>query len=100
MVVIFFGAYASRGEFLDIFMMLIFGVVGYAMMKNGYSRVALLLGLILSGQAEMYFLLAYAAIGPQFLIRPISLVLMGLIFLVLFSSPLKGLFQIIRKRVS
>ena len=100
MVIIFFGAYAPRGEFLDVITMLIFGVLGYVMMKNGYSRVALLLGLILAGQAEMYFLVAYTAIGPQFLIRPISLVLIGLIFLVLLSGPLKGLFKIIRKRVS
>ena len=68
---------------------LIFGFVGYLMIVYGFSRVTLILGLILGTLAEVNFhqsLMMSDVGGWIFLTRPIALVLI-LLLIALFLFP-------------
>ncbi|MFC1815533.1 tripartite tricarboxylate transporter permease [Thermodesulfobacteriota bacterium] len=87
-VVCLIGSYALRNSMGDAIITVIFGLLGYEMRKFGFSRIALILGLLLGGMAERSFrqvLLSASGIAG-FFTRPISLVLF-LMILTLFASP-------------
>jgi len=52
------GAYAIQNAMFDIWLMLIFGIVGYAFKKLGYPLAPLTLALVLGSRAEDAFRLA------------------------------------------
>jgi putative tricarboxylic transport membrane protein len=89
-VVIFVGCYTYEEQFFDVVTMLIFGVVGIAMIKYGLSRPALVLGFVLGNLFEQYLLIAWKSSGPLFFLRPISLIVICLTTLVIVWEPLKG----------
>jgi len=78
------GAYTMHGSILDAMVALIFGFVGYLMVRNGFSRVTLVLGLVLGKIAEKTFhqsLMLSDVGGWIFLTRPIALFLIILLIL-------------------
>lgn len=93
LVVACFGAYASKNQFWDIVVMVIFGALGYAMVKSGYDRVTMLLGFILAPIVERYGFIAYEAERLAFLLRPIDLGLLALNLLVICYYPLRGILR-------
>jgi putative tricarboxylic transport membrane protein len=72
------GAYSLKNNVWDVGQMLVFGVLGYAMKKLGYSPAALVLALVLGPLAEralrQSLIISDAGLGIFFL-RPISAVL-------------------------
>jgi putative tricarboxylic transport membrane protein len=72
------GAYSLKNSVWDVGQMLVFGVLGYAMKKLGYSPAALVLALVLGPLAEralrQALIISDAGIGILFM-RPISAVL-------------------------
>jgi len=79
-VVTLLSVYALRNEILDVFLVLVFCYVGYAMERYGFSRVTLLIGLVLGGLVEQSFhqtMTAFGALG--FVTRPLSVVLIAAI---------------------
>lgn len=85
------GTYAVRVQIFDIWLMILFGVIGFVMRKNDYPLVPLLLGVILGPIAEGAFLRSMLISGNDplvFLAGPITKVLWALILLVLFGRPL------------
>lgn len=85
-VVCFVGAYALRVSMLDVTVALLFGFVGYAMIVFDYSRIALVLGLILGSIAERAFLMALKISDSGamiFFTNPISIILILLTVLAL-----------------
>jgi putative tricarboxylic transport membrane protein len=72
------GAYSLKNSLWDVGQMLVFGVLGYAMKKLGYSPAALTLALVLGPLAEralrQSLIISDAGLGILFL-RPISAVL-------------------------
>jgi putative tricarboxylic transport membrane protein len=72
------GAYSLKNSVWDVGQMLVFGVLGYAMKKLGYSPAALVLALVLGPLAEralrQSLIISDAGIGILFM-RPISAVL-------------------------
>ena len=85
------GTYAVRNLMFDVWLMLLFGVVGFIMRKNDYPLVPLLLGVILGPIAEGAFLRSMLVSGGDpavFFAGPITKVLWVLIFLVLFGRPI------------
>jgi putative tricarboxylic transport membrane protein len=72
------GSFALRNSIGDVFVTLCFGLLGYEMRKFGFSRIALLLGLLLGHMAEVAFrqtlMTPSGALG--FITRPISLVIL------------------------
>jgi TctA family transporter len=55
------------------------GVLGYYLKKFGWPRPPFVIGLVLGGIAEDSIFKALAIWGPTFFLRPMSLVLIGLI---------------------
>lgn len=79
LVLAFIGAFSIRNNLFDVWVMVIFGVIGYAMKKTGYPLAPLILTLILGDrlEADLRRSLVLSDGSPLiFLERPISLVLM------------------------
>ncbi|OLN21526.1 tricarboxylic transporter [Domibacillus antri] len=73
------GAYGTDGKFGDIMVALLFGLIGYYMMKYGYSRIALIIALVLGKLMESSYHQTMATFGPEgFVTRPIALTLVVL----------------------
>ena len=72
------GAYSLKNSVWDVGQMLVFGVLGYAMKKLGYSPAALTLALVLGPLAEralrQSLIISDAGLGIFFM-RPIAAVL-------------------------
>jgi TctA family transporter len=82
------GAYATDGIFGDVVITLIFGVLGFFMTRFNFSRVAMVIALVLGGLAQRSFHQTLVSMGAKgFFDRPISLVLFILVLLML-ASPL------------
>jgi len=54
-MVISFAAFQATKDMMDLWMLLIFGVIGIFMKRFGWSRPAFLIGFVLATQAESYF---------------------------------------------
>ncbi len=87
------GAYTYDNSLVDVFVALIFGVIGYGMRKTGFSLAAAMLALVLGSIVEVSLrrgLALYDGDFTVFLTRPISLTLIVLA-LVTFVVPLMQL---------
>ena len=84
------GAYATRsGVMFDVWCLLIFGIVGYVMNKIGLPVAPFLIGFILGGDLEKYFIEAVKGNNYNlavFFQRPIALVIWVLIAIFLGYS--------------
>ena len=77
LVVALFGAYATRFNIRDIYVLFFFGILGYLMKKHDYSRATMIIGFVLAPLAERGLLLAYNIHGWAFLSRPIVQIIFG-----------------------
>lgn len=85
-VVSMMGVYAINREIRDVLIALVFSYVGYAMERHGFSRVALIIALVLGANMELTFHQTLDAGGLQtFFTRPIALVLFVVAALTLFG---------------
>ena len=69
------GAYGVRNNLFDVYICLLFGVIGYIMKRTGFPSAPLVLGVILGPLAERYFLTSLANYDNDlgiFFARPIS----------------------------
>lgn len=78
------GALAAHNHIGDIIVACVFGIIGYYMKKYDYSRAVLLIGLVLGSIAESNLNLTLNLYSYHFVSRPISMLLIVMIFLVLF----------------
>lgn len=86
LVVSLVGSFAIRNSLGDVMVTLLFGFVGYAMLTYDFSRIALVIALILGPIAERAFLQSRMISDVGYLIfvtRPISLILIVLTVLTL-----------------
>lgn len=68
------GSYATEGSWDDVIISLVFGVIGYAMNKFGFTRVPLVIALVLGEMFQQTFHQTITSMGWQaFFVRPISL---------------------------
>jgi putative tricarboxylic transport membrane protein len=73
------GCYLSSSHWENILLLLGLGVIGYMFKRCGWPRSPFIIGIVLGSTAEQSFHKALALWGPAFLLRPMSIVLMGLI---------------------
>lgn len=89
------GSFALRNSIGDVFVTLFFGLLGYEMRKFGFSRIALLLGLLLGHMAEVAFrqtlMTEDGAMG--FFTRPISLTILIFTLASLFMPYIQAYFR-------
>ncbi len=85
LIVSFLGSYALRGNVGDVVVAVAFGFLGYAMIVYSYSRVAMIIALVLGPLLENSFVQSLQMSRESywiFVTRPISFVLMMLVLLI------------------
>jgi putative tricarboxylic transport membrane protein len=95
------GSYSLKNSVWDVGQMLVFGLLGYAMKKLGYSPAALVLALVLGPLAEralrQSLIISDAGIGIFFL-RPIAAVLVSAALLAVLVPVARSLWGAWRRR--
>ena len=82
----FVGAYTANNSLGDIVVMLVFGGLGYLMVRFNWPRAPLVLGLVLGEIAERYLWISMARYGAAWLGRPIVVLLLLLTVGVIVST--------------
>jgi TctA family transporter len=83
LLLVFVGSYTANGQFTDLVITCIFGVLGYFMVRFGWPRPPLVLGFVLGRLAETYLFISVARYGMAWLGRPIVAFLIALTVFVL-----------------
>jgi len=84
LMLVFFAGYANTNSYLAMGTTMIFGVMGLIMVNYGWPRPPLVLGLVLGSLIERNLFISYRIYGFGFLLRPIVVVIIVIIFTVLF----------------
>jgi TctA family transporter len=79
LTLIYVGAFAEKNVFEDLFVVLAFGALGWLMVRVGWPRPPLLLGLVLGPLAENKLFLSTDNYGLAWLVRPGVIVLFVII---------------------
>ena len=82
------GAYASRSNLFDVKLMLVFGLIGFALRKFNFPLAPLTLGLILGGSADTNFRQSLT-MGGNVLTRVVGDILLAVVLYSLISGTLK-----------
>jgi hypothetical protein len=75
---VFIGSFTANNDLYDIVTTLIFGFVGFFMVKWGWPRPPLILGLTLGKIAENYLWISTAAYGAKWLMFPSVVILIAI----------------------
>ncbi len=79
-MVISFAAYQATRDMMDLWMLLLCGILGMLMRRFGWSRPSFLIGFVLSQQAESYLNMAVQFYGWEMFLRP------GVIAIIIVST--------------
>lgn len=77
LVILVLGAYQGSRHWGDIFVLLVFSVLGWTMKRAGWSRAPLVLGFVLGALIERYMFISTLRYGADWLLRPIVLLLLA-----------------------
>jgi len=86
LALIMMGSYIPRNSYTDVIITILVGILGMAMKFYGYSRVALLLAVVLSRTLELNFWMGLQYFGWSMFLRPAVLILIGIIILTIGSN--------------
>ncbi len=75
LLLVFIGSFTANNHINDLIVTVIFGVLGYFMVLDGWPRPPLILGLILGKIGENYLWISTAAYGAKWLLHPTVVVL-------------------------
>lgn len=95
------GAYGVRNNIFDVYVCMVFGVIGYLMKRFNFPAAPLILGVILGPLAERYFLTSLANYDNNvaiFVQRPISASILGLSVAFIIWATLPALIKKYRQR--
>lgn len=92
-VLVMVGSYLFSGNIEDIFVALVFSVLGIIVQRFGYNAPALILGLILGNLFEKYLFISVQLGGPLFFLRPISMSLLIILIAFFIYKPVKNLIK-------
>ena len=85
-MVISFAAFQATKDMTDLWMLLIFGVIGIFMKRFGWSRPAFLIGFVLATQAESYLNMSVQFYGWEMFLRPGVLIILALSLVSVYFS--------------
>lgn len=94
LLLVYLGGFAVKNSFGDMVLVLVFGALGWFMVKFDWQRPPLLLGLVLGEIAENNLFIATKIYGMSFFSRP-GVIVIGLLIL---GALLYPMFQARRKR--
>lgn len=92
MPIVYIGAFEGSHSWGDMFMLLLFGLIGIIMKHLKWARPPLVLGLVLGMLLERYMSISFMRYGTDWLMRPGVLIILFFSALVFF----KPLFQALR----
>jgi TctA family transporter len=93
LLLIYLGGFAVKNSFGDMMLVVIFGMIGWLMVKYDWQRPPLLLGLVLGGIAENNLFIASRIYGFGWLLHPGVLVIAFITLLGIFYPYLSALFK-------
>ncbi len=85
-MVISFAAFQATKDMTDLWMLLIFGVIGIFMKRFGWSRPAFLIGFVLATQAESYLNMSVQFYSWEMFLRPGVLIILVLSLISVYYS--------------
>lgn len=77
-MVISFAAFQATKDMMDLWMLLVFGLIGIFMKRFGWSRPAFLIGFVLATQAESYLNMSVQFYGWEMFLRPGVIIILAL----------------------
>jgi TctA family transporter len=89
-VLVLLGAYINEGQWQNLVILVMLSAIGYGLLRAGWPRAPFVIGLVLGKIAEESLNKALALWGLNFFLRPLSLVLIGLITLTIAYAVYKG----------
>ena len=95
LLLVYLGGFAVKNSFGDMFLVILFGALGWLMVRFDWQRPPLLIGLVLGGIAENNLFIATKIYGASWLLRPGVIV----IILLIAGALLWPLFQSFRERL-
>ncbi|HSF57051.1 MAG TPA: tripartite tricarboxylate transporter permease, partial [Candidatus Binatia bacterium] len=93
LLLIYLGGFAVKNSFGDMFLVVLFGALGWLMVKFDWQRPPLLLGLVLGGIAENNLFIASRIYGWSWLLHPGVLVIAAIILIGNFYPYLQSYFR-------
>jgi Tripartite tricarboxylate transporter TctA family/Tripartite tricarboxylate transporter TctB family len=84
LVLVIVGAFQGSGNWGDLYSLVLFGLLGWAMKRLGWPRPPLILGLVLGALIERYMSISFQRYGFDWIDRPLVIVIFALAFMVLF----------------
>ncbi len=79
LMLVVIGAFVSEGRWENLIILVVLSIIGYGLLKADWPRAPFVIGLVLGKIAEESLNKALGLWGMGFFLRPISLVLIGLI---------------------
>jgi TctA family transporter len=89
LMLVYLGAFAEKNASADLFLVLIFGLLGWVMVKLDWPRPPLILGLVLAPVAEQKLFLSTGRYGAAWLGRPGVIILILLALAAIFYPEFK-----------
>ena len=86
---VYIGAFEGKREWGDLYALLFFGVLGWALKHFRWPRPPLVLGFILGGVLERYMFISIQRYGSTWLTRPVVILMFTLAALILFRPLLQ-----------
>jgi TctA family transporter len=84
------GSFVNEAQWQNLVILVLLSAVGYGLLRAGWPRAPFAIGLVLGGLAEKSLHKALALWGLEFFLRPLSLVLIGLIVLTIAWAVYSG----------
>lgn len=85
-MVISFAAFQATKDIADLWVLLVFGLLGIFMKRFGWSRPAFLIGFVLATQAESYLNMSVQFYGIKMFLRPGVLIILALSLISIYYS--------------
>jgi TctA family transporter len=83
-VLVVVGAFQGSGSWGDLYALVFFGALGWAMKRLAWPRPPLILGLVLGALIERYMSISFQRYGFDWMSRPAVIIIFALAFAVLF----------------
>jgi TctA family transporter len=89
--VLYVGAFQGSSDWGDLYALLLFGLLGWAMKQLRWPRPPLILGFVLGAIIERYMFISTARYGAEWLLRPMVAILLALAVLGLLRPLIREL---------
>ena len=84
------GAFLSKGQWENLVLLVLLSFIGYGLLRFDWPRPPFVIGLVLGGLAEESLHKALALWGLEFFLRPLSMMLTGLIVATVLFAVYRG----------